>query len=260
MTRDTNGKARTTRSLEIPLGEMPPAPQDSGNSINRVYSGRVLTYQPGSSRGAVFTTGQVARILRVAPRTVSKWFEAGEFNFASTKGYRLPMCGDRRIPREALILFMRKRGFPLDEVPDADGVFMGLYLHRPVQGLTTMPDFEAGIAIGNGAVTVLVVGCAYGLQRAKEVIDGVRSSTAVEGQHKHMIATAIVLGEDTPYHEAQSASRHWDHIFKWEATDKEITEWCEQARSNQFAPENPIGMKRKPADAGTTQLNEEQHG
>jgi len=33
----------------------------------------------------VFTTGQVAKICKVAPRTVSKWFDSGRL-----KGYRIP--------------------------------------------------------------------------------------------------------------------------------------------------------------------------
>jgi excisionase family DNA binding protein len=44
----------------------------------------------------VFTTGQVAKICKVAPRTVSKWFDSGRL-----KGYRIPGSQDRRIPRES---------------------------------------------------------------------------------------------------------------------------------------------------------------
>ena len=40
----------------------------------------------------VFTTGQVAKICKVAPRTVSKWFDSGRL-----KGYRIP---DHRLPIE----------------------------------------------------------------------------------------------------------------------------------------------------------------
>ena len=45
----------------------------------------------------VFTTGQVAKICKVAPRTVSKWFDSGRLPGA----YRIPGSQDRRIPREA---------------------------------------------------------------------------------------------------------------------------------------------------------------
>src|SRR4051794_27460457 len=56
----------------------------------------------------VFTTGQVAKICKVAPRTVSKWFDSGRL-----RGYRIPGSQDRRIPREALIKFLKEYGMPL---------------------------------------------------------------------------------------------------------------------------------------------------
>ena len=57
---------------------------------------------------AVLTTGEVAKICQVAPRTVSKWFDSG-----SLKGYRVPGSKDRRIPVEDLRRFMREHGMPL---------------------------------------------------------------------------------------------------------------------------------------------------
>ena len=56
----------------------------------------------------VLTTGEVARICCVAPRTVSKWFDTGQL-----KGYRIPGSKDRRIPRDQLLRFMRAHGMPL---------------------------------------------------------------------------------------------------------------------------------------------------
>jgi excisionase family DNA binding protein len=61
----------------------------------------------------VFTTGQVAKICKVAPRTVSKWFDSGRL-----KGYRIPGSQDRRIPREQLIRFLKEHGMPLGELED----------------------------------------------------------------------------------------------------------------------------------------------
>jgi excisionase family DNA binding protein len=57
----------------------------------------------------VLTTGEVAKICNVAPRTVSKWFDSG-----SLRGYRIPGSKDRRIPVAELIKFMRAHGIPLD--------------------------------------------------------------------------------------------------------------------------------------------------
>ena len=57
----------------------------------------------------VLTTGEVAKICNVAPRTVSKWFDAGHL-----KGYRIPGSKDRRIPVNQLVKFMKNHGIPLD--------------------------------------------------------------------------------------------------------------------------------------------------
>lgn len=57
----------------------------------------------------VLTTGQVAKLCSVAPRTVSKWFDSGQL-----RGYRIPGSRDRRIPLSQLITFMRANGMPLN--------------------------------------------------------------------------------------------------------------------------------------------------
>jgi excisionase family DNA binding protein len=55
----------------------------------------------------VLTTGDVARICNVAPRTVSKWFDSGQL-----KGYRIPGSKDRRIPLPELLRFMKANNMP----------------------------------------------------------------------------------------------------------------------------------------------------
>lgn len=62
-----------------------------------------------SKRKDVLTTGQVAKICNVAPRTVSKWFDSGQL-----RGYRIPGSKDRRIPLPQLVRFMRAHGMPLN--------------------------------------------------------------------------------------------------------------------------------------------------
>lgn len=57
----------------------------------------------------VLTTGEVARICKVAPRTVTKWFDSGQLH-----GYRIPGSKDRRIPVTQLMRFMRQNNMPLD--------------------------------------------------------------------------------------------------------------------------------------------------
>src|SRR5512137_1885636 len=62
-----------------------------------------------SKRKDVLTTGQVASICNVAPRTVSKWFDSGQL-----RGYRIPGSKDRRIPLAQLVRFMRDHGIPFN--------------------------------------------------------------------------------------------------------------------------------------------------
>jgi len=55
----------------------------------------------------VLTTGDVAKICNVAPRTVSKWFDNGQL-----RGYRIPGSKDRRIPMGELNRFMKAHNMP----------------------------------------------------------------------------------------------------------------------------------------------------
>lgn len=63
----------------------------------------------------IFTTGEVAKIMTVAPRTVSKLIDCGKL-----RGYRIPRHdskgGDRRIPRENLIRFLKDNNMPLGDL------------------------------------------------------------------------------------------------------------------------------------------------
>lgn len=61
---------------------------------------------------SVLTTGDVAKICNVAPRTVSKWFDSGQL-----KGYRIPGSKDRRIPLSELLRFMRANNMPTEALP-----------------------------------------------------------------------------------------------------------------------------------------------
>src|SRR5436305_1397879 len=103
----------------------------------------------------VFTTGQVAKICKVAPRTVSKWFDSGRL-----RGYRIPGSQDRRIPREHLLRFLKEHGMPLGDleaevyhkilVVGADAPMLGSLREQLREGddfriETAASGFEAGI-------------------------------------------------------------------------------------------------------------------
>ncbi|OHB50072.1 MAG: hypothetical protein A2Y10_14070 [Planctomycetes bacterium GWF2_41_51] len=64
-----------------------------------------------NKRKDILTTGQVAHICKVAPRTVTKWFDSGQL-----KGYRIPGGRDRRIPASELIRFMKSHNMPTDHL------------------------------------------------------------------------------------------------------------------------------------------------
>jgi len=51
----------------------------------------------------VFTTGEVAKVCSVAPRTVAKWCDQGRI-----KCFRIPGSKDRRITEEWLIAFLNE--------------------------------------------------------------------------------------------------------------------------------------------------------
>ncbi len=59
----------------------------------------------------VFTTGEVAAICKVSQQTVIRCFDSGRL-----RGFRVPGSKFRRIPREALIQFMKENGIPLDRL------------------------------------------------------------------------------------------------------------------------------------------------
>lgn len=59
----------------------------------------------------VFTTGEAADICKVSQQTIIRCFDSGRL-----KGFRVPGSRFRRIPREALIAFMKDNGIPTDNM------------------------------------------------------------------------------------------------------------------------------------------------
>src|SRR5512136_2596185 len=58
---------------------------------------------------SVYTTGEVADICKVSQQTVIRCFDSGRL-----KGFRVPGSRFRRIPRDALVQFMKDNGIPPD--------------------------------------------------------------------------------------------------------------------------------------------------
>ena len=59
----------------------------------------------------IFTTGEIARSIGVAPRTVAKWVDSGIL-----PGFRIPPNLDRRVRREDLLHFLRAEHMPLGDL------------------------------------------------------------------------------------------------------------------------------------------------
>jgi excisionase family DNA binding protein len=57
----------------------------------------------------VFTTGEAADVCKVSQQTIIRCFDSGRL-----KGFRVPGSRFRRIPREALLAFMKDNGIPPD--------------------------------------------------------------------------------------------------------------------------------------------------
>lgn len=98
----------------------------------------------------VLTTGEVAKICNVAPRTVSKWFDTGKL-----RGYRIPGSKDRRIPLPQLIRFMRAHGIPLD------GLDTGVTRILIVEGDSDMAQLLSGVLAREAGYETRVASTAF---------------------------------------------------------------------------------------------------
>ncbi len=114
----------------------------------------------------VLTTGQVAKICNVAPRTVSKWFDSGQL-----RGYRIPGSKDRRIPAEQLLRFMKNHGIPTTGLElGTTGVLIidddrelsvlmceALNSRGRYDAFAADSAFEAGVLVANNRPHVIIV-------------------------------------------------------------------------------------------------------
>ncbi len=135
----------------------------------------------------VFTTGQVAKICKVAPRTVSKWFDSGRL-----RGYRIPGSQDRRIPREYLVRFLKEHGMPLGELEDEttakvlivaqdqvliENLKRELPEPRNWKLSTAASGFEAGIQAESFHPDAIIVDFSIGRTEALQICQNLRKNT-----------------------------------------------------------------------------------
>lgn len=162
-----------------------------------VIGARTMEHTNGKS---VLTTGQVARICHVAPRTVSKWFDTGQL-----RGYRIPGSRDRRIPVEHLEAFMRTHGIPLDAL---DGGLCRVLIvggdpeeARTIAQVMTdlgrhdvriaVNDFDAGMQANRFRPHVIVMDVDAGIREAVEACHKIRATASM--QSARIIAAGSIL-------------------------------------------------------------------
>lgn len=150
----------------------------------------------------VLTTGEVAKICNVAPRTVSKWFDNGQL-----KGYRIPGSKDRRIPVSELHRFMKVHDMPTTALPvgklrvlivdsnnDAASAFaQDLKNKGDYDTKTAASNFQTGAVVQKFAPHVLVINLlAEGIDAAG-ICDYIRADDDL--QTIRIIALADHLGQ-----------------------------------------------------------------
>jgi excisionase family DNA binding protein len=140
----------------------------------------------------VLTTGEVAKICNVAPRTVSKWFDSGVL-----KGYRIPGSKDRRIPVNELIRFMKAHGIPLDGIASGrtrvlivdderetvDVLHKVLSEQTNYEVRTATTGFEAGMECERFRPHVVLLDMHLGEGDARHVADLVRKNDNLQMTH-----------------------------------------------------------------------------
>ncbi len=151
----------------------------------------------------VFTTGQVAKICKVAPRTVSKWFDSGRL-----KGYRIPGSQDRRIPREYLIKFLKEHGMPLGDLEDeamAKVLIVGqdqvlienlrreLPPEKSFKVSTAASGFEAGIQSESFHPDCIIVDFSIGQVEALQICQNLRRNS----EFQEVILIALLPDDGT---------------------------------------------------------------
>jgi len=111
-----------------------------------------------------FTTGELARFLMVAPRTVSKWADIGKLPC-----YRLPGSLDRRFPVDGVLQFMKDNNMPIPwQVKDKlfgfcvppismEGFEFEAHANNPL---------AAGLVVGGTTFTHAILSDAYGTDTA----------------------------------------------------------------------------------------------
>jgi excisionase family DNA binding protein len=167
----------------------------------------------------VFTTGQVAKICQVAPRTVSKWFDSGKL-----RGYRIPGSQDRRIPRDQLIRFLKENGMPLGQLEEEELhkiLVIGadkLFIDRLQELLPESDDFkyevansgfEAGILAESFHPDTIIIDLALGRSEALQIAANLRRNP-----HYEQTLMLALASEDEADPDSLKINNQFSEAFK----------------------------------------------
>ena len=181
----------------------------------------------------VLTTGDVAKVCHVAPRTVSKWFDNGQL-----KGYRIPGSKDRRIPVSELIRFMKVHNMPTTELKvgkirvliadsndeTASALADILQNKADYEVLTVRSNFETGAVVQKFAPHVLLVSfLAEGID-ATSVCRGIRSN-----EDLRTIKIIAIVNQLNDSEEAALLQKGFDGYVPYSADAMEIIKKIEEA-------------------------------
>ena len=154
----------------------------------------------------VFTTGQVARMLSFAPRTVNVLFDK-----EIIKGHRVPLSKDRRVPEASLIKWLKEYDIPL-EVAGLKGrdIYTSLLFSEnstlkkmlesqlPTSGLHKLMfaenTFDAGILSNEFLPDVLILDLSVEVEKIKALLKGLNSPDRPE--------PLLIFTVDTRSHES----------------------------------------------------------
>ena len=157
-----------------------------------------------NKRKDILTTGQVAQICKVAPRTVTKWFDSGQL-----KGYRIPGSRDRRIPASELVRFMKANSIPTGSLElglmriliidsdweMAETFFLALEAKDKYEVCIANNSFDAGLIAQKFVPHVILINLMAGDIDADHICKHVRASTDLQGTKVLAIAEGLNRNE-----------------------------------------------------------------
>ena len=182
----------------------------------------------------VLTTGEVAKICKVAPRTVTKWFDSGQL-----RGYRIPGSKDRRIPVGQLMRFMKQNQMPLegmlhftqtrvlivDDEPEVVDMLVDLLSREAnYQVQSSTNGFEAGIIAEKIKPHVILMDIHLGEINGRDVCKAVKTNPDLQ-----MTKVIAMSGNVTEGEAAVLLQSGFDGFLKKPFTINQVIEAIEDA-------------------------------